>query len=170
MPSQQFSQKIATAAVLGIDPGTKYTGYAVAAAQRGKFLLLKSGVWSLYHCISEAQKLHTIQTEVKKLLTTYDCRSLAMEAAFYGKNAQTMLKLGRIQGVLMSTAEAEKIPVETYAPKTLKQAIAGHGNAEKEVVARRIWMLLNQPEKIGQTQLDESDAIAVALCHLLRIT
>ena len=80
-----------------------------------------------------------------------------------------MLKLGRIQGVLMATAEAEKISVEIYAPKTLKQAIAGHGNAEKEVVARRVWMLLNQLEKIDKAQLDESDAIAVALCHLLRI-
>ena len=161
---------MAASTVLGIDPGTRYTGYAVAVAQEGTFLLRDSGTWSLYRYSSEAKKLHVLQTEVKKLLSTYSCQAVALEGSFYGKNAQVTLKLGRVQGVLMATAEAKGLPIEMYAPKALKQAIAGHGNAEKEVVARRIWMLLGQPKRIEQARLDESDAIAVALCYLLRST
>ena len=92
MQSQQISQKVATTTVLGIDPGTKYTGYAVVVAQKSKFLLLKSGIWPLYQYANEAQKLHTLQSEVRKLLTTYDCQSMAIEAAFYGKKCTSYAK------------------------------------------------------------------------------
>lgn len=156
--------------ILGIDPGTQKTGYAVVRCQARRFVRLSSGTWLMGRYIREEERLYRLQDLVIELLTLHKCQSLALEAAFYGKNVQVILKLGRMQGVLLATAAQQRLSVHMYAPRAVKQAIAGHGNAQKEVLGRRVWMLLGEPAEEQRTQLDESDALAVALCHGLRST
>jgi crossover junction endodeoxyribonuclease RuvC len=110
-----------------------------------------------------ALKLKKIYDRCVQLITEYHPDEMALEAPFYGKNVQSMLKLGRAQGVAMAAALAHQLPIAEYAPKKVKQAVTGNGNASKEQVAR---MLINQLNiKEVPELLDATDAVAVALCH-----
>ncbi|RLD55047.1 MAG: crossover junction endodeoxyribonuclease RuvC [Bacteroidetes bacterium] len=149
--------------ILGIDPGTNIMGYGLIKNQGTKINLLAFGVIHLSKYDNHALKLKKIFERVLSLLDEYNPDEVALEAPFYGKNVQSMLKLGRAQGVAMAAALYRSIPIFEYSPKKIKQSITGNGNASKEQVAAMIMNLLAIKEK--PKYLDSSDALGVALCH-----
>lgn len=149
--------------IIGIDPGTLVMGYGVIKTNGDQLEVLQYGVLSLNQCPSHAIKLQKIFKYTLEMLDEFIPDEVALEAPFYGKNVQSMLKLGRAQGVAMAAALMREIPITEYAPRKVKQAITGNGNASKEQVAHMLMSMLNfktMPEK-----LDATDALAVAICH-----
>ena len=149
--------------ILGIDPGTSVTGYGVIHVKGKDLILLQFGVIHLKKYASHELKLKKIFDRVTTLLEDYHPDEVALEAPFFGKNVQSMLKLGRAQGVAMSAALARDIPITEYAPKKVKQSVTGNGNASKEQVAAMLKSLLKFDEL--PKLLDATDALAVAICH-----
>jgi len=149
--------------ILGIDPGTNIMGYGLIKNESSKINLLSFGVIQLSKYENHALKLKKIFERVLSLLDEYNPDEVALEAPFYGKNVQSMLKLGRAQGVAMAAALYRSIPIFEYSPKKIKQSITGNGNASKEQVAAMIMNLLALKER--PKYLDSSDALGVALCH-----
>lgn len=150
--------------ILGIDPGTKIMGYALISVKANKVSLLQYGVIKLDKFKDHHLRLKKIQERMKEIVNEYLPDEMAIEAQFYGKNVQAMLKLGRAQGIAIAACLEKDIPVVEYAPKKVKQSITGNGNASKEQVADMIIreMKIVKPEDF---YLDSTDAIAVALCH-----
>lgn len=148
--------------LLGIDPGTTVLGYSLLEARGSTLSVLELGTLILHKLPSHEERLHRIFERVSQLAKRYQPQVMAIEAPFYGKNPQSMLKLGRAQGVAMAAAMASGLEVSEYAPRKIKQAIAGNGNASKEQVAS----LLEHQLKIdlSQERLDATDALACALC------
>lgn len=148
--------------IMGIDPGTNLMGYAVIRIERGSPEAVVMGVITLGKLNDPYQKLSHIFERLTSLITQYKPDEMALEAPFYGTNVQSMLKLGRAQGVAMAAALAQHIDVFEYAPTRVKQAIAGNGRASKEQVASILQRILgvSTPDK-----LDATDALSVALCH-----
>lgn len=158
--------------ILGIDPGTRIMGYGViqtsAESKSASPLLLRHGVIHLSKYNSHALKLKKIFERMLTLIDEFHPDEVALEAPFYGKNVQSMLKLGRAQGVAMSAALSREIPISEYAPKKVKQSVTGNGNASKEQVAEMLKNLLvfsKNETIIEKPLLDATDALAVALCH-----
>jgi crossover junction endodeoxyribonuclease RuvC len=149
--------------ILGLDPGTNIMGYGVIAIRGSKIELLQFGVIHLGKVDSHELRLKKIFDRVLSLIDDYHPDEVALEAPFFGKNVQSMLKLGRAQGVAMSAALFREIPITEYAPKKVKQSVTGNGNASKEQVARMLMTLLAIREV--PKLLDATDALAVALCH-----
>ncbi len=149
--------------ILGIDPGTSVMGYGVIHVKGKDLILLQFGVIHLKKYASHELKLKKIFDRVTTLLEDYHPDEVALEAPFFGKNVQSMLKLGRAQGVAMSAALARDIPITEYAPKKVKQSVTGNGNASKEQVAAMLKSLLKFDEL--PKLLDATDALAVAICH-----
>ena len=149
--------------ILGIDPGTSVMGYGLIHVKGKELILLQYGVIHLKKYTTHELKLKKIFERVTSLLEDYQPDEVALEAPFYGKNVQSMLKLGRAQGVAMSAALAREIPITEYAPKKVKQSVTGNGNASKEQVAAMLQSLLKFDEI--PKLLDATDALAVALCH-----
>jgi crossover junction endodeoxyribonuclease RuvC len=149
--------------ILGLDPGTNIMGYGLINIQKPKLTLLQYGVIHLNKYTGHELKLKKIFERVLSLIDEYHPDEVALEAPFFGKNVQSMLKLGRAQGVAMSAALYRQIPIIEYAPKKVKQSVTGNGNASKEQVARTLMMLLNIKEL--PKLLDATDALAVAVCH-----
>lgn len=149
--------------ILGIDPGTNVMGYGLINCKGQKISLIQFGVIHLSKYKNHEIKLKKIYQRISELITEYLPDEVALEAPFYGKNVQSMLKLGRAQGVAMAAALNKDIPINEYAPKRVKQAVTGNGNASKEQVAAMIKTLL----KFDETPklMDATDALAVALCH-----
>jgi crossover junction endodeoxyribonuclease RuvC len=149
--------------ILGIDPGTNMMGYGVIQAS-GKIPIFRDmGVIDLKKSADPYLKLRKILESTLDLIDQYLPDEVAIEAPFYGKNVQSMLKLGRAQGVAIAAVLSRDIPVSEYAPRKIKLAITGAGDASKEQVAgmlRRIFNLDKMPEN-----LDASDGLAVAVCH-----
>lgn len=150
-------------ALLGVDPGTNIMGYAILLVQGKKLSVPDMGVISMQHLDIHQYKLKRIFERLQRLIHTYQPREMAIEAPFYGKNVQSMLKLGRAQGVAIAAAITNEVEVTEYAPKRIKQAITGSGNASKEQVAAMLESILNV--KFDTTYLDASDALGAALCH-----
>src|SRR6187397_49360 len=149
--------------ILGIDPGTVIMGYAVVVAQDNKLKLLHMDVLKLISQKDTYQRLEIIFSKVSELIKIYQPTMFAIEAPFFGKNVQSMLKLGRAQGVAIAAAMQACLPVTEYSPKKVKQSITGNGNATKEQVLKmlqRIVLLEETPHFF-----DATDALAVALCH-----
>jgi crossover junction endodeoxyribonuclease RuvC len=151
--------------VLGIDPGTSVMGFGVLATNGGKVRVLEYGVVHLSTYRNHALKLQKIFNNVIELIDQYNPDEVALEAPFYGKNVQSMLKLGRAQGVAMAAALSREIAISEYAPRKIKQSITGNGNASKEQVAYMVTQMLSI-EAVGL--LDASDALAVGLCHIFQ--
>lgn len=158
--------------ILGIDPGTQVMGYGVLMVsydhkKHKQIDLLQYGVIRLAKYKQHELKLKKIFERVLGLIDQYTPDEMALEAPFYGKNVQSMLKLGRAQGVAMAAALSRQIPIIEYAPKKVKQSVTGNGNASKEQVAHMLRSLLKFPEQPSAEQqlLDATDALAVALCH-----
>jgi crossover junction endodeoxyribonuclease RuvC len=149
--------------ILGIDPGTLVMGYGLIAVDNKKARLLTMGVLKLSAKKDSYERLHLIHQKITTLVTEYQPESFAIEAPFFGKNVQSMLKLGRAQGVAIAAAMLAGLPVMEYSPKTVKQTITGNGNADKEQVWKMLQYILSfegRPE-----YLDATDGVAVALCH-----
>jgi crossover junction endodeoxyribonuclease RuvC len=149
--------------ILGLDPGTSIMGYGVILVQRNQVKLLQFGVIHLSKLDSHELRLKKIFDRVITLIDEYHPDHVALEAPFFGKNVQSMLKLGRAQGVAMSAALSRQIPIVEYAPKKVKQSVTGNGNASKEQVAKMLMTLLSFSET--PKLLDATDALAVAICH-----
>lgn len=152
--------------ILGLDPGTQIMGYAVMQSIDSSLKVLQFGVIRLEKYSGHELKLKKIFERVSGLIEEFSPDEIALEAPFYGKNVQSMLKLGRAQGVAMASALHYEIPISEYAPKKVKQSVTGNGNASKEQVARMMQTLL----KIKETPklFDATDALAVAVTHLFQ--
>lgn len=149
--------------ILGLDPGTNVMGYGVISIKGTRLELLQYGVIHLSKYAGYELKLKKIFDRVLNLVDEFHPDEVALEAPFFGKNVQSMLKLGRAQGVAMSAALYREVPITEYAPKKVKQSVTGNGNASKEQVARMLMTLLAIKEI--PKLLDATDALAVALCH-----
>ncbi|MBN9293950.1 MAG: crossover junction endodeoxyribonuclease RuvC [Flavobacteriia bacterium] len=149
--------------ILGIDPGTTVMGYGLIHVKGKKVELINFGILQLSKIEHHPDKLKRIYDRVAQLIKEYHPDELAIEAPFFGKNVQSMLKLGRAQGVAIAAALACSLPFEEYTPKRIKQAIVGNGNASKEQVAGMLQKLLNFSEM--PKYLDATDGLAVAVCH-----
>ena len=149
--------------ILGLDPGTNIMGYGIICIKGSSLSLLQYGVIHLNKYEGHELKLKKIFDRVLSLLDEYHPDEVALEAPFFGKNVQSMLKLGRAQGVAMSAALYREIPIVEYAPRKIKQSVTGNGNASKEQVAKMLMTLLSIREV--PKLLDATDALAVALCH-----
>ena len=154
--------------IMGIDPGTNLLGYGVILIDARKVHFVDMGVIDLRKEKDHFVKLNRIFHEVGMLMDRYTPDDLAIEAPFYGKNPQVMLKLGRAQGAAISAALHRQIPVFEYAPRKVKMAITGNGNASKE----QVMMLMGKTLKIEMDNkfLDASDALGIAMCHFYQLT
>ena len=149
--------------ILGIDPGTNIAGYGVIGIKKNQLNYISMGIFDLRSEINHAMKLQSIFDQCSKLIDTYLPDEFAIEAPFYGKNAQSMLKLGRAQGVSMAAALNRNIPIFEYAPRRIKQSVTGRGTATKEQVAAMVKSLLNL--ETLHSKFDATDALAIAICH-----
>lgn len=149
--------------ILGIDPGTTIMGFGLIKIVKNKPFFIQMNELILSKYDNHYLKLKTIFERTTELIDTFCPDELAIEAPFFGKNVQSMLKLGRAQGVAMAAGLAREIPITEYEPKKVKMAITGNGNASKEQVAKMLKQLLNFKEI--PKNLDSTDGLAVALCH-----
>ncbi len=149
--------------ILGIDPGTTIMGFGLiqVVGNKMEFLQLNELLLSKYK--DHYVKLKMIFERTLHLIDTYHPDEIAIEAPFYGKNVQSMLKLGRAQGVAMAAGLSREIPITEYLPKKIKMAITGNGNASKEQVAKMLQSLLKLKEL--PKNLDSTDGLAAAVCH-----
>jgi len=152
--------------ILGIDPGTTVLGFALIDVTTNKEVLLEIGTFRLNKIKDHAEKLKAIFEKTLQIIEKQHPQILAIEAPFYGKNPQSMLKLGRAQGVVIAAAMYKGLEVFEYSPRKIKQSITGNGNASKEQIAA---MLKNMNLIIkDKYALDATDALAVAVCHHLQ--
>ena len=149
--------------ILGIDPGTTIMGYGIIHIKESQITLLEMGVLHLSKLTSHEIKLKKIFERTLELLDQYNPDEFAVEAPFFGKNVQSMLKLGRAQGVAMAAALNREIPIFEYAPRKIKLAITGKGTSSKEQVAAMLQSLL-KIKKLPK-HLDATDGLAAAVCH-----
>jgi len=149
--------------IMGVDPGTLVMGFGIIKITGKKVVPLLADHLLLSKYDSHALRLKKIFERALGLIDEYLPDEMALEAPFYGKNIQSMLKLGRAQGVVMAAALSRDVPVVEYSPRKVKMAITGNGNASKEQVAAMVARLLDL--KAYPFKLDETDALAVALCH-----
>jgi crossover junction endodeoxyribonuclease RuvC len=149
--------------ILGIDPGTVIMGYAVLLTNGNEIKLVHMDVLKLFAQKDGYQKLEVIFSKVSELIRIYQPNMFAIEAPFFGKNVQSMLKLGRAQGVAIAAAMQASLPVTEYSPKKVKQSITGNGNSTKQQVFKMLQRIIQLEET--PHFLDATDAVAVALCH-----
>ena len=149
--------------ILGIDPGTTVTGYGLIHVHGKKVKMLNFGIIQLSKLPSHPDKLKRIYDRVDGIIQEFKPDEMAIEAPFFGKNVQSMLKLGRAQGVAIAASLGHNVPFEEYTPRRIKQAITGSGSASKEQVAAMLQKILKF-EEIPK-YLDATDGLAVALCH-----
>lgn len=154
--------------ILGIDPGTNIMGYGVLKVKDNKCEMLALGVIDLRKFADHYLKLGHIFQRVSGIIESYLPDEMAIEAPFFGKNVQSMLKLGRAQGVAMAAAISHQVPITEYAPMKIKLAITGVGSASKQQVSDMLHRMLHlDKEEMGRF-LDSTDALAAAYCHYLQ--
>ena len=162
-------QKAMEKVIMGIDPGTNLMGYGVLRVSGRQAQMLALGVIDLRRYADHYLKLGHIFERVSGIILAYLPDELAIEAPFFGKNVQSMLKLGRAQGVAMAAAINRQVPITEYAPTKIKMAITGNGNASKEQVADMLRRMLKlDAEEMGR-YLDATDALGAAYCHFLQM-
>ena len=149
--------------ILGIDPGTLLMGFGIIEIQSKSVALIEMGVLRLASKKNSHERLQLIHKKVKELIDEFHPNDFAIEAPFFGKNVQSMLKLGRAQGVAIASAMQAGLTVTEYSPKKIKQSITGNGNADKEQVWKMLQSILILKNEIKY--YDASDALAVAVCH-----
>lgn len=160
------NQKATEKIILGVDPGTLLMGYGVIRVTGSKTEMLVLGVIRLEKYDDHALRLKKIFERLTQIIDEFNPDELAIEAPFFGKNVQSMLKLGRAQGVAMAAALQREIPITEYSPRKIKQSITGNGNASKEQVASMLQSILGFKEM--PKHLDSTDALAVAVCHFFQ--
>lgn len=151
--------------IIGIDPGTNVMGYGLLGIKNKRPQLIVMGVIKLNKMDDHYMRLHRIYERVKSLVDEYLPDEMAIEAPFFGKNVQSMLKLGRAQGVAMAAALSHEVPITEYEPRKIKMAITGNGAASKEQVALMLQRTLHLSDQQMPDLLDATDALAAALCH-----
>ena len=149
--------------ILGIDPGTTIMGFGLIKVVNKKMEFLQLNELQLSKYDNHYQKLKIIFERTIELIETHNPDEIAIEAPFFGKNVQSMMKLGRAQGVAMAAGLSRGIPITEYEPKKIKMAITGNGNASKEQVAKMLQQLLGL--KTLPKNLDSTDGLAAAVCH-----
>ena len=154
--------------ILGIDPGTTVMGYGIIHIKKNNMELVAIGVLHLDKIDGQALKLKKIFERTLGIIEEFKPDELSIEAPFFGKNVQSMLKLGRAQGVSIAAALFKNIPIFEYSPKRIKQSITGNGNASKEQVAAMLQSLL--AFKDMPKHLDATDGLAAAVCHYFQRT
>ncbi len=152
-----------TQVILGIDPGTIVMGYGLIAINKSNVSLVEMGILQLSKHDDHAERLQLIFKKMESLIRTHKPIAVAIEAPFFGKNVQSMLKLGRAQGVAIAAAMMSGLQATEYAPRKIKQSITGRGNATKEQVYSMLQHILKFEEDVRF--MDATDAVAVALCH-----
>lgn len=157
--STSSSEKI----ILGIDPGTRYLGYGLLRITNNKVTVLQYGVLNLTKYTTQGAKFLKIHERVLGIIEEFLPDEIAIESPFFGKNVQSMLKLGRVQGMVMSLAFSKSIPIAEYEPKKIKQSVTGNGNASKEQVAKMVEIIGNI--KLDAKMHDATDALGIAICH-----
>lgn len=150
---------------IGIDPGTSVMGYGILGIKGRNPSMIAMGVIKLSRFDSHYLRLRHIHERVSALVGQYLPDEMAIEAPFFGKNVQSMLKLGRAQGVAMSAALERDIPIAEYEPRKIKMAITGNGAASKEQVQQMLRCILSIPADMIMPELDATDALGAALCH-----
>ena len=155
--------------ILGIDPGTNIMGYGVLKVVGTKASVVAMGVIDLRKAGDVYMKLGRIFERVTGIIDSFLPDELAIEAPFFGKNVQSMLKLGRAQGVAMAAAIHHSVPITEYAPLKIKMAITGNGSASKEQVAAMLQRILNISQDDMPRFMDATDALAAAYCHYLQM-
>lgn len=153
--------------ILGIDPGTLIMGYSVIESFGTKIILHEMRSLKLSNKIEGYERLHLIYKKVTEIIKEFKPDEFAIEAPFFGKNVQSMLKLGRAQGVAIAAAMQSRLPITEYSPRKVKQSITGNGNAAKE----QVWKMLQQILSLKEMPdyFDATDALAVAMCHNYQI-
>lgn len=154
--------------ILGVDPGTNYTGFGIIKQKSNNYIRVINGIIKLPTSKSLPLKLEIIYDELVKIIDTYKPDEFAIETAFYGKNVQSAMKIGYARGAALLAAVHKKIPTSEYSPREIKKSVVGRGSASKEQVYYMIKTLLELKEE--KMRYDESDALAVAICHAFRIT
>ena len=149
--------------ILGIDPGTTIMGYGIIKVTGENVSLIDFNDFSLKKLDNHYLKLKKIFSSLSEIIDKYNPDEIAIEAPFFGKNVQSMLKLGRAQGVAMAAGLVKEIPITEYSPKKIKMAITGNGNASKEQVAKMLQSILKFDEI--PKNLDSTDGLAAAMCH-----
>lgn len=162
MPPHPIRDMVSSRRVLGIDPGSRLTGYGIVDVQRNRISYLASG------CIrTQGQalpaRLGVIYRSVVDLITQYEPDEFAIENVFLARNAQSALKLGQARGVAIAAAVAAELPIYEYAARQVKLAVVGTGRANKEQVQHMVQVLLDLS---GRPQADAADALAIAVCHV----
>ena len=153
--------------IIGIDPGTRITGYGIIKYNNNSFIRIASGSINLPADKPIPKRLEIIYSELNKILKRHKPDEFAIETAFYGKNVQSAMKIGYARGVSILCALHNSVPASEYSPREVKKSVVGKGAASKEQVSFMIKTLLNiKSEKI---KVDESDALAIALCHAFRM-
>ena len=149
--------------ILGVDPGTVVLGFAVVEIHPKSKRVVELGTLKLGKFPDHSERLAAIHRRLTQVITTHKPAAMAIESPFFGKNPQSMLKLGRAQGVCMAAAMGQEVPVTEYAPRKIKQSITGNGNASKEQVAA---MLQNEfTLDMSRVLSDATDALGAAMCH-----
>ncbi|MCM1349565.1 MAG: crossover junction endodeoxyribonuclease RuvC [Firmicutes bacterium] len=151
--------------IIGIDPGTNFMGYGILGIKDKTPLVIALGVIHLNKISGHYLKLRRIYERVLGLVEQYLPDEMAIEAPFFGKNVQSMLKLGRAQGVAMAAALSRDVPITEYEPRKIKMAITGNGASSKEQVKEMLKRILNITSNQLPSELDATDALAAALCH-----
>ena len=168
MPALKLKTAPRERIILGIDPGTNMMGYGVLKSVGAKAEMLALGVIDLRRVGDVYLKLGRIHERILSIIDGFLPDELAIEAPFFGKNVQSMLKLGRAQGVAIAAAISRDIPIHEYAPMKIKQAITGSGAASKEQVAAFMQKMLHISDESMLPHLDATDALAAAYCHHLQ--
>ncbi len=153
--------------ILGIDPGTLIMGYGIIEVSGNRVIMKEMQVLKLSGKKDNHERLQLIHQKVAELIVRHQPHEFAIEAPFFGKNVQSMLKLGRAQGVAIAAAMSAGLPVTEYSPKKVKQSVTGNGNADKV----QVWKMLRQILSLTEDPVsyDATDALAVALCHHLQM-
>lgn len=162
--NKEFDDRV----IMGIDPGTNIMGYAFIGVNGNRARLIAMGVIDLRKCNDTYMKLGEIFNRVQGLIASFLPDELAIEAPFFGKNVQSMLKLGRAQGVAIAAAISRQVPIHEYAPLKIKMAITGNGGASKEQVADMLKRMLNISSTDMPLFMDATDALGAAFCHFIQ--
>lgn len=155
---------------MGIDPGTNVMGYGVIKVVKGKAQMEAMGVIDMHKMSDPYLRLGHIFERVTGLLESYLPDEMAIEAPFFGKNVQSMLKLGRAQGVAIAAAIRRDVPIHEYAPMKIKMALTGNGSASKEQVAGMLQRILKLDAEEMPKYMDATDALAAAYCHYMQMS
>jgi crossover junction endodeoxyribonuclease RuvC len=156
--------------IMGIDPGTNVMGYGVISTMGNKVKMVAMGVIDMQKMSDPYLRLGHISERVDGLIASYLPDEIAIEAPFFGKNVQSMLKLGRAQGVAIAAAIRRDVPVHEYAPLKIKMALTGNGAASKEQVAGMLQRILKLRNDEMPAYMDATDALAAAYCHFMQMS